>query len=100
MLEFILLIVVLFVAGFTVLPVVVGYIKGTATYFKHTWFTIAVLFASFALISDIYNKIKRRYNQAYSTEINGIKNKIPSTGTLFAILLLFVILMSFFSLNN
>ena len=69
------MIVVLLIAGFTILPVVVGYIKGTATYFKHTWFTIAVLFASYALISDIYNKIKKRYSQAYSRRINEIKNK-------------------------
>ena len=100
MLEFILIIVVLIIAGFTVLPVAVGFIKGTATYFKHSWFVFAVLFASLALIHDIYIQIKRRYSQAYSMRINEIKNKIPSTGTLFAILLLFIILMSFFSLNK
>ena len=100
MLEFILLSVVLLIVGFTVLPVAVGYIKGTATYFKHTWFTVAVVFTLLALVHDIYITIKKRYSQAYSRDINKLKNRIPSTGTLFAILILFVLLMSFFSLNK
>ena len=100
MIEFILLIVVLLIVGFTVLPILIGYIKQGERAFNHVWVTLIAIFATYALLDDIYIKIKKRYSQTYTKEFNALKNRIPSTGTLFAILILFILFMSFFSLNK